>query len=119
MDRVLAALKGAVVAARDIATANVQLSPQYRYGKNQPPAITGYQATNSVSIRFRDIARSGTILAAQVKQGANQIAGPNLSLASPDAALDGPSADAAQNSEEYTSERQTPMRTSIPLFGLN
>src|SRR3546814_14602587 len=85
MDRVLAALKGAGVAARDIATANVQLSPQYRYGENQPPVITGYQATNSVSIRFRDIAKSGTTLDALGKQGANQIAGPHLPLDTPDA----------------------------------
>src|SRR3546814_5433794 len=96
MDRVLAALKGAGVAARDIATANVQLSPQYRYGENQPPVITGYQATNSVSIRFRDIAKSGTILDALVKQGANQIDGPNLSLDNPDAAPDEARADAVK-----------------------
>ncbi|HVI98944.1 MAG TPA: SIMPL domain-containing protein [Sphingomonas sp.] len=96
MDRVLSALKAAGVATRDIATANVQLSPQYRYGENQPPAITGYQATNSVSIRFRDIARSGAILDALVKQGANQIDGPNLSLDNPDAALDEARADAVK-----------------------
>ncbi|MCM8729724.1 SIMPL domain-containing protein [Hephaestia sp. GCM10023244] len=96
MAGVLGALKAAGVAARDIATANVQLSPQYRYGDNQPPVITGYQATNSVSIRFRDVAKSGTILDALVKQGANQIDGPNFSLDKPDAALDEARADAVK-----------------------
>ena len=88
MARVLAAVKRAGVADRDIQTATVQLQPQYRYGENVPPTITGYQATNTLSIRFRDIAKSGTVLDALVAQGANQIDGPNLSIDKPDAALD-------------------------------
>ena len=88
MARVLAALKRAGVQPRDIATANVSLSPQYRYGENVPPVITGYQASNTVSVRFRDVAKSGAILDALVKEGSNQIDGPNLSLNNPDAALD-------------------------------
>lgn len=88
MARVLAALRAAGVAARDIQTATVTLSPQYRYADNQPPVVTGYQATNSVAVRFRDIARSGAILDTLVAQGANQIDGPNLSIDQPAAALD-------------------------------
>ncbi len=96
MNRVLAALKKAGVAPRDIATASVGLSPQYRYAENQPPVITGYQATNSVSVRFRDVAKSGLILDALVGEGANQIDGPNLSIDQPDAALDEARADAVK-----------------------
>ncbi|MEG3084672.1 SIMPL domain-containing protein [Sphingomonas sp. PB2P12] len=88
MTKVLAALKRAGVAPRDIATSTVGLSPQYRYADNQPPVITGYQATNTVSVRFRDVAKSGAILDALVAEGANQIDGPNLSIDKPDAALD-------------------------------
>jgi uncharacterized protein YggE len=88
MAAVLAALKAAGGQPRDIATSNVSLQPQYRYENNQPPAITGYQASNTVSVRFRDVARSGAILDALVAQGANQIDGPSLSLDQPDAALD-------------------------------
>jgi uncharacterized protein len=88
MDRVIAALKRAGVADRDIQTATIQLNPQYRYGENVPPTITGYQATNSVSVRFRDVAKSGAILDALVREGANQIDGPNLAVEAMDAALD-------------------------------
>lgn len=94
MAKVLAALKSAGVESRDIATSTVRLSPQYRYADNQPPAITGYQATNTVSVKFHDIKKAGGILDALVAQGANQIDGPNLSLANPDAALDEARADA-------------------------
>ena len=96
MDRVLVALRRAGVAPRDIATATVSLQPQYRYADNQPPAITGYQATNGVSVRFRDVGKSGTILDALVAQGANQIDGPNLSVSEPDAALDEARTDAVK-----------------------
>ena len=88
MTRVLAALRRAGVAERDIQTSNVGLSPQYRYVENQAPVVTGYQANNSVSVRFRDVAKSGAILDALVAEGANQIDGPNLSIDKPDAALD-------------------------------
>jgi uncharacterized protein YggE len=88
MAKVLAALKAAGVESKDIATSTVRLNPQYRYADNQPPAITGYQATNTVTVRFHDIKKAGGILDALVKEGANQISGPNLSLNNPDAALD-------------------------------
>lgn len=88
MARVLTGLRRAGVAARDVQTAQVSLQPQYRYGENQPPQVTGYQATNSVAVRFRDVARAGAILDALVAEGANQIDGPALTLDQPDAALD-------------------------------
>lgn len=88
MERVVAALRAAGIAPRDIATSAVTLTPQYRYAENQPPAIIGYQATNTVSVKFRDIARSGAALDALVKAGANQIDGPQMTLDQPDAALD-------------------------------
>lgn len=99
MSAVLSALKRAGIQPRDIATANVSLQPQYRYEDNKPPVITGYQATNTVSIRFRDIAKSGVILDALVAQGANQIDGPNLSLDQPDAALDEARVDAVKRAQ--------------------
>jgi len=88
MERVVAALRAAGVAARDIMTANVGLSPQYRYGENHPPVITGYQASNTVSVKFRDVAKSGAVLDALVKAGANQIDGPQMAIDKPEAALD-------------------------------
>lgn len=96
MGRIVAALKSAGIALRDIETTAVTLSPQYRYADNQPPAITGYQATNTVSVRFREIARSGAILDLLVAQGASQIDGPSLSLAEPDAAMDEARVDAVK-----------------------
>jgi uncharacterized protein len=88
MERVRAALKRAGVADRDIQTSNISLNPEYRYPENQAPQLTGYTASNQVTVRFRDIRSSGKILDALVAQGANQINGPNLTIDKPEAALD-------------------------------
>ena len=88
MTRVIAALKRASVEDRDIQTSTVSLNPEYRYPQDQAPQLVGYSASNTVTIRFRDIRNSGKILDALVSQGANQINGPNLVVDKPEAALD-------------------------------
>lgn len=88
MTAVLGALRKAGIAERDLQTSAVNLAPQYRYQENKPPVITGYQASNQLTVRFRDVAKSGIILDALVAQGANNIAGPNLMLADEEGALD-------------------------------
>jgi uncharacterized protein YggE len=88
MQRVVAALKRAGIEPRDIQTSNVSLNPEYRYPENEAPQLVGYTASNSVSVRFRDIRNSGKIIDALVSQGANQINGPSLSVDKPESALD-------------------------------
>src|SRR3546814_12995882 len=88
MERVIAALKRAGIAERDIQTSSISLHPEYRYVENQAPILTGYRASNEVTVRFRDIAETGAILDALVAEGANQINGPMLEIDKPDEALD-------------------------------
>jgi len=97
MERVRAALKRAGIADRDIQTSNVSLNPDYRYAENQPPQLTGYNATNNVNVRFRDIRSTGRILDALVAEGANQLNGPSLTVDKPEAALDEARAKAIAN----------------------
>ncbi|MGZ8335113.1 MAG: SIMPL domain-containing protein [Allosphingosinicella sp.] len=88
MQAVRAALRRAGIADRDIQTSSINLQPNYRYTENQPPQLVGYQASNDVSIKFRDIADTGGILDALVAEGANQINGPTLGIDQPETALD-------------------------------
>lgn len=88
MQRVVTALKAAGIQDRDIQTSNVSLNPEYRYPDNQSPQLTGYTASNQLTISFHDIRNSGKILDVLVAQGANQINGPNLTIEHPEAALD-------------------------------
>jgi hypothetical protein len=88
MTAVRDALRRAGIQDRDIQTSSISLQPDYRYAENQPPQLTGYRASNEVTIRFRDIAQTGRILDALVAQGANQLNGPMLEIDRPEAALD-------------------------------
>ena len=88
MERVIAALKRAGVADRDIQTSSINLNPEYRYQENQPPELVGYTASNQVTIRFRDVRNSGRILDTLVAEGANQINGPTMTIEHPESALD-------------------------------
>jgi hypothetical protein len=88
MTATVAALKRAGIADRDIQTQSINLQPQYRYGDNQPPVLTGYQASNRVSVKLRDLAGAGGVIDALVAAGANQIDGPSLSVDHPETALD-------------------------------
>ena len=88
MDKVMTALRAAGIADRDIQPSGINLNPQYRYADNQPPAIVGYQASNTVNIKVRALDKLGKVLDALVAQGANQINGPSFGIDKPEAALD-------------------------------
>jgi uncharacterized protein YggE len=75
MRKVIAALKAAGVAAADIKTQSVSLSPRYN-DKNEPQ---GFVAANSVSATIKELARAGAVIDAAVDAGANQVYGPSLS----------------------------------------
>lgn len=88
MARVRAALTRAGVADRYIQTSNMSLNPDYVYENNKAPRLTGYNASNQITVRFRDVATSGEILDALVAEGANSINGPTLTIDKPETALD-------------------------------
>lgn len=75
MTRVIAALKGQGIAAADIRTDAVSLSPRYSQSGD---AVVGFTASNSVSATLRNLGKAGAAIDAAVEAGANQISGPNL-----------------------------------------
>ena len=108
MEKVIAALRAAGVAERDIQTSNLSISPVYADPNRdaimasrmsgqpyippppelQVPKIVGYQASNNVAVRQRDLKRFGTVIDTLAGAGANQINGPMFQLDDPDPALD-------------------------------
>lgn len=76
MRRVLAALDGAGVDAKDVKTETVSVGPDYEVDGTGP---SGFTARNSVSVRIRDLARAGSVLDAASRAGANEVNGPMLS----------------------------------------
>ena len=88
MTKVMAALRRAGLGDRDIQTSNISLSAQYDYEQNQPPRLTGYLASNDVTITVNDLKHLGPTLDAVVAAGANQINGVSFGLKDPLAAED-------------------------------
>ena len=81
MTRVTAALTALDVPAADIQTRNLSLN-RIEYGANRGR----YEASNTVSVRVRDLAKVGSAIARVTEAGANVVSGPNLSVADPERA---------------------------------
>lgn len=88
MTRVVAALRRAGIAERDIQTSGLNLSAQYDYVQNEPPRLRGYQASNRVTVIINDLNRVGSTADAVVAAGVNQIDGISFGLNDPAAAED-------------------------------
>ncbi|MCE9520886.1 MAG: SIMPL domain-containing protein [Alphaproteobacteria bacterium] len=91
MAAVMNALKNAGVAEDDIQTSNFSVSPQYPpYQPNQTtsPRISGYQVSNQVAARVKDLAKLGPTLDALVRAGSNQISGISFDVNEPKPLLD-------------------------------
>lgn len=97
MTTVVAALKKAGVAERDIQTSGLSLSPQNVYEQNKPPRLTGYQANNQVTVRVMNLARLGATLDACVSAGANEVQGVSFGLRDSTSAEDDARRRAVQN----------------------
>lgn len=77
MGGVLQALKNAGIAEKDIQTSRLSLSPQSTPGRNPnaPFQITGYRASNRVTVTIRDITKVADTIDVLVGSGANEISG--------------------------------------------
>lgn len=77
MSGVLKAMKDQGIADRDLQTSGFGIQPQYVYpdnadGTQKPPVLTGYEVSNLLTIRVRDLGKLGAILDQAVTLGINQ-----------------------------------------------
>ncbi|HKS86602.1 MAG TPA: SIMPL domain-containing protein [Pseudolabrys sp.] len=87
MTSVLAAIKSAGIADRDVQTSRLSLQPQYDPNKGTPH-LTGFQATNQVTVRIRDIDRLPTVLDRAIAAGANEMSGIEFTVSEQSKLLD-------------------------------
>lgn len=81
MTAVVARIKQLGVPERDIQTAGINLGPQYDFDRDtQRQVFRGFQVSNRVSVKLRDVSRTGEILDALVAAGATDISGPDFSV---------------------------------------
>ncbi|MFT4150527.1 MAG: SIMPL domain-containing protein [Paracoccaceae bacterium] len=86
---VLDRMKAAGIEGRDIQTSNLSVSPNWsNYDSSTPQKITGYTATNMVTVTVRDLGKLGAVLDKAVTDGANTLNGLSFGLADMKPALD-------------------------------
>ena len=86
MEQVLKALTALGIADRDIHTTNVSVVPVRappQPGRQQPSPIVGYEVTNQVHVKVRNLAALGRLLDTLVSQGANTLGDIGFSIADP------------------------------------
>ena len=97
MNLVIAALKRAGIADKDIQTSNLNLNPVYADMSHQSrvdpleqqvPPIIGYRVSNMVTAKQRKLEQFGQVIDALVAAGANEVSGPSFQMEDHDAALD-------------------------------
>lgn len=83
MNGVFEALAAANIDRRDMQTSNFSLQPQYDYSNRQsgePPRLTGYQASNQLTVKVRDLDTLGETMDALVGAGGNTFSGLRFAL---------------------------------------
>jgi uncharacterized protein len=81
MRAVVDRIKQLGIAERDIQTTGINLGAMYDYNQQtQRQVFRGYQASNRVSVKLREIDRTGPVLDALVEAGATDLNGPDWSI---------------------------------------
>jgi uncharacterized protein YggE len=73
MNKVIEFLKSFGIEEKDIKTTNYNLYPQYVYENSKIPQIMGYQITQTLNVKVRQMDKIGEILEKVVNIGINQV----------------------------------------------
>ncbi|HSP13472.1 MAG TPA: SIMPL domain-containing protein [Thermoanaerobaculia bacterium] len=80
---VIAALKKAGAAEKDIRTSNFSIYPQQDYGQGKLPRILGYQVSNNITVRRENVSEAGRLLQTAVNAGVNTSSGLQFEVSDP------------------------------------
>ena len=87
MAAVIGAMKDAGIEDRDLQTAGIQISPRYTYSNKpdgvQTAELVAYQVANTLTVRIRDIDKTGELLDKAVTLGVNEGGGISFTNADP------------------------------------
>jgi len=98
---ILARLDAMGIAARDRQTSDVGLQPIWNaHDSDRPREITGYEASNRLTVRVRDLDQLGAVLGAVTEDGANRLSGLSFGLQDPDPVSEAARRDAVADAME-------------------
>ena len=103
MAKILAAVKATGVQDKDITTENFYLNPVYDWTDGRQ-RLRGYEASQSLRVKVRDLEKVGDVLTAATDNGANQAGGVTFNLEDPEAKKDEARTEAIANAKKKAEE---------------
>jgi hypothetical protein len=103
MTKLISAIKSKAIADKDIQTSSINLGQDYDYSGEKGPVFKGYEASNMVTVRLRDISKTGEIFDVMSKNGATNISGPNFSMENPEPLMEAARLDAMDKAAKQAS----------------
>jgi uncharacterized protein YggE len=118
MTAVMNALKAAGIAQQDVQTARLSLHP-VRDSKTNEIRVIGFQATNQVAVKIRDVGKIADVIDRLIGAGANDISGLQFVVSSPskplDQAREAAIADARRKAEVYARAANVKLGAAVSI----
>lgn len=80
MNEIISELNALGIEEKDIKTSNYNLSPVYNYTNERGQELVGYEVTQNVSLKIRDLSKIGDVISKTTEKGANQIGNINFTI---------------------------------------
>ena len=80
MNEIMTELVNLGVEEKDIKTSNYNLYPVYDYTNDRGQELKGYEVSQNVDLKIRDLSKIGDVIAKTTEKGANQIGNINFTI---------------------------------------
>lgn len=80
INEIIDELKKLNIDEKDIKTTNYSLNPVYNWTDNSGQQLIGYEVSQNLTLKVRDLAKIGEIIAKTTEKGANQIGNINFTI---------------------------------------
>lgn len=80
MNDIIAELKKLGISEKDIKTTNYNLNPVYNYTNERGQELVGYEVTQNITLKIRDLSKIGDVISKTTEKGANQIGNINFTI---------------------------------------
>lgn len=84
MNQLFAGLKALGIEEKDVQTTNYNIYPQYTYKSSGERNLDGYEVSQTVTVKIRDLTKSSKVLALAGEVGANNVSGLNFTVDDPE-----------------------------------
>jgi len=80
MNEIITEVKKLGIDEKDIKTTNYNLNPVYNYTNQKGQELIGYEVTQNLSLKIRDLSKIGDVITKTTEKGANQIGNINFTI---------------------------------------